>query len=102
VYADSRGYLLTTSSKQVYIGEDNGYYLLSTSRKAPAKKQTPIDKENSRGSFLTTIYKQVYIEEEEEEDNRYYLVVTSKGALAKKQTSIDKGNNRGSLVRYGL
>ena len=66
----------------MYIGEDNGYYLLSTSRKAPIKKQTPIDKENGRGSFLTTIYEQVYIKEEE--DNRYYLIITSRGALARK------------------
>ncbi len=61
VYIDSKGRLLTTSGKQVYIEKDTKYYLFSTSRKAPAEKQTSIDKENSRDSFLTAIYKQVYI-----------------------------------------
>ena len=87
-------------NKQVYIEEDNGYRLLSTSRKAPAKKQTSIDKENGRGSFLITIRKQVYIEEEE--DNRYYLLIASKEALAGKQIFTNKGNNKGSLVRRGI
>ena len=79
---DGRGCLLTASSKQVYIEEDNGYCLLSASRKAPTKKQTSIDKENSRGSFLTTIRKQVYIEEGN--NNRYYLLVAGRGVLTGK------------------
>ena len=100
VCADGRGRLLTASSKQVCIEEDNGYRLLSANRKAPAEKQTSIDKENGRGSFLTAIHKQVCIEEEN--DDRYCLLIAGREALAGKQTSINKENDRGSLVRHGL